>query len=432
MLDIIFISYDEPNANKNFNRLASRFPHARRVHGVKGIAEAHFAAAKKAMTKFFYVVDADAVINPYFDFSFKPVGDEEKYVHIWKAENPIGITYGYGGVKLFAKSFFREQKSYIDFTTSLTKDVKYHEEVSNITEFNSDKYRAFRGAFREAAKLAFKLIHDHKMSVDESAEAAARLNYWQYPAGDIAFVKYIHEGANAGIEFAEGADDISFINEHELIEQELQYRFPPEEEVALDKRDVGFQFVTRIASILYDSTVVSTLPITELRDAISDGQIYSKKWLVAELARHLKDKHVAILGGWIGTLALMMKVYDVNAKITSVDTDRRANRIAEKLNYDMNGFSTLTEDMYKLDYSQFDVIINTSSEHIPNIQEWRASIPPGKIVAVQNNNFFEGGGHISCVQSSEELKAKLNLSEVLYEGTKKFPQYDRYMVIGRT
>jgi len=51
--DIIFISYNEPQADENFARLKARFPYAQRVQGIKGIHQAHIAAAKKAFTKMF-------------------------------------------------------------------------------------------------------------------------------------------------------------------------------------------------------------------------------------------------------------------------------------------------------------------------------------------------------------------------------------------
>jgi hypothetical protein len=50
MYDIIFISYNEPNADENFARLKARFPYAHRVDGIKGIHQAHIAAAKKAFS----------------------------------------------------------------------------------------------------------------------------------------------------------------------------------------------------------------------------------------------------------------------------------------------------------------------------------------------------------------------------------------------
>jgi hypothetical protein len=441
MLDIIFISYDEPDADLNFQHLKDRFPHARRVHGIKGIANAHIAAAKKAMTKFFYVVDGDAKVRDDFDFSFKPQVGEEQYVHIWNAHNPIGLTYGYGGVKLFNKEFFKDVKNQLDFSTTLTKDVKYHEQISCDTLFNSDYLRAFRGAFREGAKLMHLCEKIAKQERTEESqrignEAAVRLGKWCNPP-KCAFQKFIKDGARAGMDYAlKRPDDLSFINEHSIIVEELKQRYPEHDisskPIAPTEMKHEFFFTTRIASALYDPSVLSSLPVTELRDAISDGQLLSKSWLIEQLRPHLKTgAKVAILGGWIGTLALMMHAFELPVEVTSIDLDPRANRIAEKLNWDFT-FKTQTLDMYDVDYEKFDVIINTSSEHIPDIAKWRAGIPEGKIVVVQNNNFIAGDGHVSCVRNSDELRMLMNLSEIIYEGTRTLPAYNRFMLIGRT
>jgi hypothetical protein len=443
MLDIIFLSYDEPNADQNYQRLINRFPHARRVHGVKGIANAHIAASKKSMTKFFYVVDADAVIDPSFDFSYKPQIGDEQYVHIWNAKNPIGLIYGYGGVKLLSKDFFKDVKNQLDFTTTLTKDIKLHEEVACTTEFNSDYLRAFRGAFREAAKLTVTISDETKSPIIRH-EARQRLDYWLNP-GKCSCREYVRLGALAGSQRAvkyEG--DLMFINEHAELVNAIKEQFPNLDQV-LDPTPNDsnpmkheFFFTSRIAASLYDGAVLNSLPVTELRDAISDGQLLSKNWLIEKFQSEVAWEdfpngiaRVAILGGWIGTLALMMNSFELPIDVTSIDLDARANRIAEKLNWDFK-FKTLTESMYEIDYSEYDVIINTSSEHIEDIGKWRALIPKNKILIVQNNDFEEGEGHVSCVKNSDDLKTLLNLSEVLYEGTRQFPQYNRFMLIGRT
>jgi hypothetical protein len=124
-------------------------------------------------------------------------------------------------------------------------------------------------------------------------------------------------------------------------------------------------------------------------------------------------------------------VRELPVTITSIDLDERANRIAEKLNYDFN-FTTLTMDMYDIDYNKFDLIVNTSSEHIPDIPKWRSKIPSGKILLVQNNDFEAGSGHVSTVKNATVLRRILKLQEVLYEGTKTFPLYSRFMLVGRT
>ena len=40
--DVVYLSYDEPNAEKNWADLKSKAPRATRVHGVKGVDAAHY------------------------------------------------------------------------------------------------------------------------------------------------------------------------------------------------------------------------------------------------------------------------------------------------------------------------------------------------------------------------------------------------------
>ena len=44
--DIIYISYDEPNADVHYADLCNKVPWAKRIHGVKGSDHAHKAAAE--------------------------------------------------------------------------------------------------------------------------------------------------------------------------------------------------------------------------------------------------------------------------------------------------------------------------------------------------------------------------------------------------
>ena len=443
MLDIFFLSYDEPNAEANWLALKSRFPHARRVHGVKGIANAHIAAAKKSNTSFFYVVDADAEISEAFDFEYKPSRHEAEYVHVWPAHNPAtGTAYGYGGVKLFAKKFFKDVKTQLDFTTTLTKDIKIMEEVACTTRFNSDPIRAFRGAFRESAKLHVSSLSFHRPEVQE--EAKARLALWQTPLASCAFRQYVIDGVEAGQTAAIELASLQFINDHDFMLASFKNKHP---EIDLDDDPTPTEdnpmkhelfFTTRLASALYDPGVLADLPMTELRDALSDGQLLSKNWLVTELENLIKagdipagKLRVVIAGGWIGTLALMFNAREMDVHITSVDLDGRACRIAQVLNWGFD-FKATEMDMFDVDYSEYDVIVNTSSEHIASIQKWRATVPPGKIVVVQNTDYLAGEGHISTVESSAELLEKLELGRILYEGTRKFQLYRRFMVIGQS
>jgi hypothetical protein len=59
----VFISYNEPTADANFTNLKSKFPRAKRVHGIKGIHQAHIAAAKLATTYLSHELDAQISIE---------------------------------------------------------------------------------------------------------------------------------------------------------------------------------------------------------------------------------------------------------------------------------------------------------------------------------------------------------------------------------
>ena len=64
--DIIYLSYDEPNAERNYADLCKKVPWAKRVHGVKGSDAAHKACAEISDTDRFITVDGDNIIDANF------------------------------------------------------------------------------------------------------------------------------------------------------------------------------------------------------------------------------------------------------------------------------------------------------------------------------------------------------------------------------
>ena len=195
MYDIVFISYQENNAEENWQKLKQRFPTAKRVHGVKGIHQAHIAAAKKCFTKMFWIVDGDADIVEDFDFTFKPDQWNKETVHVWRSQNPINdMQYGYGGVKLFPRQLtINMDTSKPDMTTSISDKFCAMEEVSNITAFNTSEFETWKSAFRECAKLASKVIDRQK-----DIETQERLHTWCTVGFDRPFGEYAIKGAKAG------------------------------------------------------------------------------------------------------------------------------------------------------------------------------------------------------------------------------------------
>lgn len=197
LFDIIFLSYDEFTADENFKKLKTRFPRAKRVNGVKGIREAHKAAAKLASTSMFYVVDADAEIVPSFDFKQPPMHLDINTVYIWHSRNPVnGLEYGYGGVKLFpTHAVLSYSGSPVDFTTSVAHSVHVVEEVANITKFDTDPFSAWRSAFRECVKLSTGVINGQL-----NKETEERLKIW-CTVGNGEFGDFSIAGANEGVSF---------------------------------------------------------------------------------------------------------------------------------------------------------------------------------------------------------------------------------------
>ena len=217
MYDIVFISYQEPSADENYAALKARFPMAKRVHGVKGIHQAHIKAAKKCFTKMFWIVDGDAVVNNSFNFDYVVPEHQLDHVHVWRAKNPInGLEYGYGGVKLFPRQMTIDMDtSKADMTTSISSQFIAVEETSNITAFNTDPFETWKGAFRECAKLSSKTITRQN---DEETEN--RLNIWCTKGSERRCGDFAIAGANAGREFGiSNMADLNLINNFEWLQE---------------------------------------------------------------------------------------------------------------------------------------------------------------------------------------------------------------------
>jgi len=198
--DIVFISYNEPNADKNFENLKKRFPRAKRVHGVKGIHQAHIEAAKLVDTIMFWVVDGDAEIFDDFHFDYELGSYERDIVHVWRCQNPVNkLIYGYGGVKLLPTNLtLNMDLNKPDMTTSISDKFKAVKILSNSTAFNTDPFNTWKSAFRECAKLSSKIIDRQK-----DAETLERLNVWCTVGEDQPFGKYSIEGAIEGKKYGE-------------------------------------------------------------------------------------------------------------------------------------------------------------------------------------------------------------------------------------
>jgi hypothetical protein len=221
-LDVIFISYYEPDAEINWKRVLEKAPYAKRIDGVKGIFNAHKAAARLSETDMFYVVDGDAWLTDNWTFDFQPVLYDRKYTFIWHSQNPInGLVYGYGGVKLFSKDKIVRAKKWttLDFATTVMDELKVVNTVSNISKFNTDEFSTWRSAFRECVKLQVNLLKN-----PNSTEDKVRLDAWASKGADAEFGQYSIDAANAAVEFVNSVDakELLKINDRAWLKQKFQ------------------------------------------------------------------------------------------------------------------------------------------------------------------------------------------------------------------
>lgn len=236
MYDIAFISYNEPEpvTTEHYISLIKSAPFNRvfRVNGVKGIHAAHLEAAKRANTKMFYVVDADADVLPTFKFDIKLDPSEEDIVHVWRAINPVnGLEYGFGGIKLLPTQLTMDMNiSTTDMTTSISTRFKAIDAVSNVTSFNTDPLSTWRSSFRECVKLASKVIPGQ-----QDVETEHRLNVWRFNNSTANFAEYSRGGASAGEwygrTFKDDPEALAMINDYDWLEGQFNEHiklFPPE------------------------------------------------------------------------------------------------------------------------------------------------------------------------------------------------------------
>jgi hypothetical protein len=198
--DIVFISYNESNADENYKVLLKRFPRSKRIHGIKGIHQAHIEAAKLVESGMFWVVDGDAAIEETFNFDYEVSRYELDIVHVWKSRNPINdLIYGYGGVKLLPKDLtLAMDVDSADMTTSISKRFKPMPDISNLTSFDTDPFNTWKSAFRECVKLSSKTI-----SGQLDKETEERLDIWCSIGKDKKFGNYAIDGAIEGRRYGE-------------------------------------------------------------------------------------------------------------------------------------------------------------------------------------------------------------------------------------
>ncbi len=209
--DIIFLSYDEPNAEKNYADLCSKVPWAKRVHGVEGSDAAHKACADLSETEYFVTVDADNIVDPEFlnqEVDYEALGLSAEHVFSWCGKLHVnGLMYGNGGLKMWTRKFVHNMKTHehseegddrgkVEFCF----DDKYYQfnENFSLSYTNATPWQAWRAGFREGVKMSL----DQGSKVDDLRKVwwqnYQRLLVWSQVGADVRHGIWSILGARQG------------------------------------------------------------------------------------------------------------------------------------------------------------------------------------------------------------------------------------------
>lgn len=231
-LDIIYISYDEPNAEENWSDLLNKVPWAKRVHGVKGFDAAHKRAAQISETDRFITVDGDNIVMPDFFDQTLDIPDTDMYgndisesIFSWNGRNLLnGLVYGNGGLKCWPTEYTKTIQTHeaatdgegMEFCWKLNY-IQLNDTFSEVHQ-TASPFQAFRAGFREGVK----------MSLDQGARVEAhefekkiwygnynRLQVWCNIGADVENGLWAMYGARLGCEMTVLSDwDTNLISDY--------------------------------------------------------------------------------------------------------------------------------------------------------------------------------------------------------------------------
>ena len=184
-MDIVFLSYDEPNAEENWKKIKENHPRAKRIQGVKGRTQAYHTAAAQSKTDYFFAVFPTIDIDDSFDFSFQPDRLKNACHYIFHCRNPVnGLEYGHRAVILYNKHLCLSTiHPNLDFTLSQPHTVI--PQLCGTSHFNTTPEISWRVAFREVLKLR---------EMNPTVESKYRLKKW-CELGKGAYALLVQKGA---------------------------------------------------------------------------------------------------------------------------------------------------------------------------------------------------------------------------------------------
>lgn len=216
-LDVIYLSYDEPQKEEFWLKIKNMVPWAVRVDGVKGSDAAHKAAGEASTTERFILIDGDNMPDEnFFNLQLDFTDKDPNYKlaqYRWRAVNAVnGLRYGNGGMSSWTKTYVANMKTHESSDGSDTTAVDFCMDSSDnlywamhdcysTTYPNYTPFQAWRAGFREGVKMV--LDRGAKPSIDDFKERVANRNLnnltiWHNVGADVENGMWAIYGARVG------------------------------------------------------------------------------------------------------------------------------------------------------------------------------------------------------------------------------------------
>lgn len=196
--------------------------------------------------------------------------------------------------------------------------------------------------------------------------------------------------------------------------------------------DIDYAFIASlipdVMNALYNQQAFNSTGLEEIRDAFRIKQMQGKAWLMHKVSELVKDPNskILVIGSWIGfTSHCLYKMGFTN--ITEVDPDSRLETLACWLNRFNKNFTHISDDVNNVDVGEFDVVINTSCEHIAD-NSWYSRLSKNSLVFLHSID-LPADDHCNLCQDLKEMTEKYSMN-VVYSGTLNLQNYNRFMMIG--
>lgn len=190
------------------------------------------------------------------------------------------------------------------------------------------------------------------------------------------------------------------------------------------------KYIPQVMDSALNSRSAEILKHHELRDAFRTNMMASKSWLISKFLDLKLDTsaRILIVGGWLGftSYVLFKNGYE---NVTEIDTDSRLEEFSINLNKDNTKFKHYVCDINEFDSTKFDVIINSSCEHIGDNSWFERDYDKKCIFILQSTN-MDYIDHVNKSDSLEDMASKYKLNLIYSDVLSNLGKSSRFMLIG--